>query len=160
LKTENNSGASHCVVTPLSCALPNRRADGPKGSGDGRLNVMPGTLLHSICGSEEDSEQYHCNYGLNEEYNKQFEAAGLRVSARGILGEIHAVELPGRRFFIASLFQPQLSSRPEAPHRIFLTFLRAALRFHKTRTKKASWDGVPNNARWLAGPATRSLHLS
>jgi CTP synthase (UTP-ammonia lyase) len=135
--TENNSGASHFVVTPLSCALPNRRSDGPKGSGDERLKILPGTLLHSICGGENDSEQYYCNYGVNEEYEKQFQAAGLRVCARGILGETRAVELPGHRFFIATLFQPQLSSRPEAPHRFLLAFLRAAMRFRKTREKRS-----------------------
>lgn len=135
--TENNSGSSHCVVTPLSCALPNRHMDGPKGSGDERLKILPGTLLHSICGSEDDSEHYYCNYGVNEEYEKQFQAAGLRVSARGILGETRAVELPGHRFFIATLFQPQLSSRPEAPHRFLLAFLCAAMRFRKIRQKEA-----------------------
>ncbi|HKV61041.1 MAG TPA: hypothetical protein VJO16_03945 [Candidatus Acidoferrum sp.] len=123
------------MVTPLSCALPNRRADGPKASGEERLKILPGTLLHSICGSEDHSEQYYCNYGVNEEYEKQFQAAGLRVSARGIHGETRAVELPGHRFFIATLFQPQLSSRPESPHRFFLAFLRAAMRFHETRGK-------------------------
>jgi len=133
---ENNSGSSHYVVTPLSCALPNRRADGPKASGEEHLKILAGTLLHSICGGEDDSEQYYCNYGVNEEYEKQFQAAGLRVSARGILGETRAVELPGHRFFIATLFQPQLSSRPEAPHRFFLAFLRAAMRFRKTRSKR------------------------
>jgi CTP synthase (UTP-ammonia lyase) len=132
---ENNSGSSNCVVTLLSCALPNRRIDGPQGSGDEHLKILPGTLLHSICGREDDSEQYYCNYGVNEEYEKQFQAAGLRVSARGILGETRAVELPGHRFFIATLFQPQLSSRPEAPHRFLLAFLRAAMRFRKTRAK-------------------------
>ena len=132
---ENNSGSLHIVITPLSCALPNRRVDGPKGSGDERLRILPGTLLHSICGGKGDSEQYYCNYGVNEEYEKQFQAAGLRVSARGILGETRAVELPGHRFFIATLFQPQLSSRPEAPHRFLLAFLRAAMRFQKERAK-------------------------
>ena len=133
--TENNSGSPHCVVTPLSCALPNRRDGGPKGSGDERLKILPRTLLHSICGSEDGSEQYHCNYGVNEEYEKQLQAAGLRVSAQGLLGETRAVELPGHRFFIATLFQPQLSSRPEIPHRLLLAFLRAAMRFRRVRTK-------------------------
>jgi CTP synthase (UTP-ammonia lyase) len=123
------------VVTPLSCALPNRREGAPKASGEERLKILPGTLLHAICGSEDDSEQYYCNYGVNEEYERQFQAAGLRVSARGILGETRAVELPGHRFFIATLFQPQLSSRPETPHRFLLAFLGAALRFRKARAK-------------------------
>jgi len=60
----------------------------------------------------------------------------LAKRARGILGETRAVELPGHRFFIATLFQPQLSSRPETPHRFFLAFLRAAMRFRKTRSKR------------------------
>jgi CTP synthase (UTP-ammonia lyase) len=132
---ENGSPSSHHVVTPLSCALPNRRAGGPKGSGDERLKILAGTRLRSICGSADAFEQYFCNYGVNEEYEKRFQAAGLRVSARGALGETRAVELPDHRFFIATLFQPQLSSRPEAPHRIWLAFLRAALRFRKNRTK-------------------------
>jgi CTP synthase (UTP-ammonia lyase) len=126
------------VITPLSCSLPNRREGGPKASGEERLQILPGTRLHSICGSEDDSEQYYCNYGVNEEYEKQFQASRLRVSARGIHGETRAVELPDHRFFIATLFQPQLSSRPETPHPFWLAFLRAALRFQKSRSKRGA----------------------
>ena len=126
------------MVTPLSCSLPNRRKGGPKASGEERLKIVPGSRLHSICGSEDDSEQYYCNYGVNEEYEKQFQAAGLRVSARGIQGETRAVELPDHRFFIATLFQPQLSSRPESPHRFWLAFLRAAMQFQKARSKRGA----------------------
>jgi CTP synthase (UTP-ammonia lyase) len=135
---ENNSGSSHYVVTPLSCSLPNRREGGPKGSGEERLKILPGTRLRSICGSEDNSEQYYCNYGVNEEYEKQFQAAGLRVSARGILGETRAVELPDHRFFIATLFQAQLSSRPETPHLFWLAFLRAAAEFRKARSRRSA----------------------
>jgi CTP synthase (UTP-ammonia lyase) len=135
---ENNSGSSHYVVTALSCSLPNRREGGPKASGEERLKIVPGTRLHSICGSEDDSEQYYCNYGVNEEYEKQFQAAGLRVSARGMQGETRAVELPDHRFFIATLFQPQLSSRPGTPHRFWLAFLRAAMQFQKERSRRGA----------------------
>jgi CTP synthase (UTP-ammonia lyase) len=129
---ENDPASSHQVVTPLSCALPNRRAGGPSGSGDERLTILPGTRLRSILGRVDAVEQYYCNYGVNEEYEKQFQATGLRVSARGIHGETRAVELPDHRFFIATLFQPQLSSRPETPHPLCVAFLRAALRFQKS----------------------------
>jgi CTP synthase (UTP-ammonia lyase) len=130
---ENHSGSLHDVVTPLSCALPNRREGGPKGSGDEQLKMVRGTRLYSIFGAEGHSEQYHCNYGVNEEYEKRFQRAGLRVSARGTHGEARAVELPGHRFFVATLFQPQLSSRPETPHPLFIAFLRAAVRFRENR---------------------------
>ena len=130
---ENNSGSSYCVVTPLSCAFPNRRENGPKGSGDETLKILRGTTLYSVCRNEERSEQYFCNYGVNEHYEKQFRKTGLRISARGIRGEIRAVELPDHRFFIATLFQPQLSSRPEAPHPLLVAFLKAARRFREQR---------------------------
>jgi CTP synthase (UTP-ammonia lyase) len=142
---EESPSAAHSVITPLSCALPNRRHGGPKGSGDERIKILPGTLLHSICGSEDDSEQYFCNYGVNQEYEEKFVAAGLRVSARGGQGETRAVELPGHRFFLATLFQPQLSSRPELPHPIMLEFLRAAMRFREERSKTK--PGAPHRTK-------------
>jgi len=132
---ENQSGSSNYVVTPLSCALPNRLAGGPKASGDEQVRILPGTLLHSICGARDASEQYYCNYGVNESFEASFQAAGLRISARGARGEPRAVELPEHRFFLATLFQPQLSSRPEAPHPLMLAFLRAAGRFQRSRSK-------------------------
>ena len=135
---ENDSASAHHVIAPLSCALPRRREGGPKGSGDEQLTILPGTRLRSIFGSADAAEQYYCNYGVNEEYEKQFQAAGLRVSARGIQGEPRAVELPDHRFFIATLFQPQLSSRPEAPHRLWTAFLRAAIRFRKARSGRTA----------------------
>jgi len=130
---ENASGSAHNVVTPLSCALPNRRENGPKGSGDEWLKIFPRTILHSAYGSGHSSEQYHCNYGVNEEYEKRFQAAGLCVSARGLQNEPRAVELGGHRFFVATLFQPQLSSTPEAPHPLLMAFMRAAIRFQESR---------------------------
>src|SRR5262252_8680483 len=90
---ENNSGSTHVVITPLACALPNRREGGPKGSGHESLRILPGTRLGSICGSGNHSEQYFCNYGVNQEYEQQLQAAGLHASARGAAGETRAVEL-------------------------------------------------------------------
>ena len=40
---------------------------------------------------------YHCNYGVDEEYEQQFQAAGPLLSARGSRGEPRAVELPDHR---------------------------------------------------------------
>jgi len=98
---------------------------------------VPGTLLHSVFGKKEVSEQFFCNYGVNEEYEKNFQAAGLRVCARGTHGETRAVELPDHRFFIATLFQPHLSSRPERPHPLLIEFLRAAQGFRQKRSPNA-----------------------
>ena len=73
---------------------------------------------------------------MNERYEPRFAAAGMRFSARGAKGELRAVELPHHRFFLATLFQPQLSSRPESPHPMMLAFLRAVRRFRAERPGK------------------------
>jgi CTP synthase (UTP-ammonia lyase) len=56
------------------------------------------------------------------------------VSARGIHGKTRAVELSDHPFFLRGLFQPQLSSRPEARHSVWRAFLQAAMRFRKARS--------------------------
>lgn len=123
---ENNPVSPYPVVTPLWCSLPNARAGGPKGSGTDRVELVPGSMLESIYAASNCEEPYFCNYGVNEKCAPLFEASGLRVSARGTQGETRAVELADHPFFIAMLFQPQLSSRPDRPHPIWLAFLRAA----------------------------------
>jgi CTP synthase (UTP-ammonia lyase) len=52
--------------------------------------------------------------------------AGLPVVARGAHGEIRAIESPAHRFFIATLFQPQLSSTDKNSHPVILAFVQAA----------------------------------
>ena len=52
--------------------------------------------------------------------------AGFPVSARGTHGEIRAIESPAHRFFIATLFQPQLASAEKKPHPLVVAFVQAA----------------------------------
>lgn len=108
---------------PVACAAPQRVEGAPKLSGACRVRIVPGTKLFEAYGREETSEEFFCNYEVNEQYRSAMEAAGLRVSALGEVGEVRAVELPGRRFFVATLFQPQLGPQP---HPLIEAYLRAA----------------------------------
>ena len=71
------------------------------------------TRLREIVGVEELDCDYFCNYGMNGEYEARFAEAGMRVCARGKDGEIRAMELEGQRFYVLTLFQPQLASSEE-----------------------------------------------
>lgn len=64
---------------------------------------------------------------MNKNYLGDWEAAGLRVAALGSDGEMRALELPPNRHFIATLFQPQLSSSFDRPHPIIVGYLRACM---------------------------------
>ena len=65
--------------------------------------------------------------------HERWEEAGLRVAARGPRNEMRAFDLPGKRFFLATLFQPQLSSTGEQPHPLVLGYLRACAEFRATK---------------------------
>lgn len=102
-------------------------------SGADHVSLVPGTRLHAIMGRERVEEQYFCNYEVNPAYVPQLESAGLRTVARGPEQEVRAMEMPAHRFFLAMLFQPQLSSKPEAPHPVVTAFLQAAAEFRRSR---------------------------
>jgi CTP synthase (UTP-ammonia lyase) len=89
------------------------------------IRITRGTLAWEIYGRDETSERYFCNFEVNPEYRGVIEAAGLLFSANSENGEARMLELPGHPFFLATLFQPQLSSKPENPHPLFRAFVRA-----------------------------------
>ena len=117
---------SSLLITPVVCQVPTRRAGAPKLSGRLPITLQEGSLAHRIYGRGAIKEEYFCNYELNPAFRGPLEAAGLRVSGEGERGEARVVELPTPRFFLATLFLPQLSSSPERPHPVITAYLRAA----------------------------------
>lgn len=121
---ENAPAGDNIVITPVSCPAPGAK---PALSGLGVARPTPGTRLAELCGSRELREEYFCNFETNRDFQARWEAAGLEVAAHGGDGEMRAFELPSRRFFVATLFQPQLSSSWERPHPIIEGFLRTCV---------------------------------
>jgi CTP synthase (UTP-ammonia lyase) len=122
------------VIWPVVCAVPNRNEGAPKLSGASHIRIKPASLLHTIYGREEANEEYFCNYEVNPEYEPPLAGAGLNMTAWGPKGEVRAAELPLHRFFVATLFQPQLSSTAEKPHPLIMAYLEAATRFREARS--------------------------
>jgi len=91
-----------------------------------QLLITHGCRLAAIYRATEIEEAYFCNYEVNPAYHRDLENAGLRLAAFGDNGELRAVELPDRRFFIATLYQPQLSSTEDWPHPVLVEVLSAA----------------------------------
>jgi CTP synthase (UTP-ammonia lyase) len=52
----------------------------------------------------------------------------MTISATDDTGEVRAVERPGHPFFVATLYQPQLTSTRQRPHPVFLGFVEAVAR--------------------------------
>jgi CTP synthase (UTP-ammonia lyase) len=95
-------------------------------AGGADLHGRPGTRAGRAYGASRATERYYCNFGLNPEYLRQLESAGLETSGTDTDGEVRIVELAGHRFFVGTLFVPQVSSSPERPHPLVLAFVEEA----------------------------------
>jgi hypothetical protein len=93
------------------------------------IKVNPGSLAYSIYQQPEVVEEVLCNSGLNPELQYMFDDAGLRLTGFADDGSARIAELPNHRFFVATLYLPQLSSTAAQPATMVIAFLRAALQF-------------------------------
>jgi len=91
------------------------------------IKIVPGSLAYQAYGRSEIKEQFSCNYGFNPRYRDQLACGGLKVTGVDLDGEVRIVELIDHPFYVATLFIPQISSRPESPHPLIVAFLKAAL---------------------------------
>jgi CTP synthase (UTP-ammonia lyase) len=98
-----------------------------------RIEIQAGTLAYEVYGKGETVEKYSCNYSLNPEYQEQVSQGQLKVVGRNDKGAARVIELEGQRFFMASLFLPQMNSAAGKPHPMILRYLEEALRFGELR---------------------------
>ena len=79
------------------------------------------------------SLKWFISFFANARFRAALEAGGMCISASDAAGELRAAELPEKRFYLVTLFQPQRSSTPERPHPIIVAYLEAALRYRDER---------------------------
>ncbi len=124
---ENNSGSKNIIIYPVACAAPSKDKNAPKLSGMvPEIRLRPGSYLQSFYGKDVVTEEFFCNFEVNPDYEWAAMEAGFPVVARGAQNEIRAIESPTHRFYIATLFQPQLSSSAKNPHPLVTAFVQAA----------------------------------
>jgi CTP synthase (UTP-ammonia lyase) len=124
---ETTPSASNLVISKLSCSLVGQVQT---------IKIVLGTLAHRAYGKDETVEEFRCNYGLNPKYRVKIGAGGLQVSGVDPNGEVRIIELPDHRFFMATLFLPQLSSSFDTPHCLVVAYLKAAIAFRREKAKR------------------------
>ncbi|MEU8512121.1 hypothetical protein AB0C76_11090 [Kitasatospora sp. NPDC048722] len=106
------------VIAPLACSLVGH---------EGAVTVTPGTLAERVLGTTRTLERYHCAYGLNADYLDRLREHGLRFSGTDDAGSVRILELTDHPFFLASLFQPELSGDGTRPHAMIRALAAAAV---------------------------------
>lgn len=117
---EYNPYASRLVVNPLSCDLKGEPLE---------IEIIDNkSKTYEIYKSQLIKEKYYCNFGLNPEYQTQFDENGFKIVGSDKHKEARIVELENHPFFIATLFVPQDNSTIEKPHKLVTEFLKTVLR--------------------------------
>ena len=96
--------------------------------------VESNTVAHRIYGATVNERHRH-RYEVNNVYVPQFEAKGMKISARTPTENLPEImELPGHRFFVGVQFHPEFTSTPRGGHPLFKAFVEAALAFRAERS--------------------------
>jgi CTP synthase (UTP-ammonia lyase) len=111
---EYDPDATHLFITGLACSLAGLEM---------KVHLVAGTRASIAYGCEVASERYYCNFGLNPSVLPDLVAAGLVVGGVDQDGEVRIVEVIDARFFVGTLFVPQVSP---GVHPLVAAFVRAA----------------------------------
>lgn len=111
--------ASRLFISELTCSLAGRSME---------LQFASGSKVARIYGRRSATEEYYCNFGVNPDVVPTLRKGKFRIVGSDAEGEVRVLELPRHPFFVATLFVPQTSSRPEQPHPLVNAFVQAAAR--------------------------------
>ncbi|TRY16638.1 CTP synthase [Tessaracoccus rhinocerotis] len=132
--SEFDPGAENPVVATMAEQVAIVDGGGDLG-GSMRLGSYParlgeGTLVRALYGRADVTERHRHRYEVNNAYRARLEEAGLVIS--GVSPDsslVEFVELPTdvHPFYVATQAHPELKSRPNRPHPLFVGLVRAAL---------------------------------
>jgi len=111
---ERDPHSPKLFISQLACSLVGQQ---------GEIIINHSSKVFGIYQAASTIEQFRCNYGLNPKYQSLIEESGLKIVGRDTIGEPRIIELPEHKFFIGTLFVPQLSSTYEAPHCLVNSFI-------------------------------------
>lgn len=112
------------LINKLTCSLVGKTQT---------VKIKPGSCACQVYGQQEVTEQFYCNYGLNPQFRDKVESGQLKITGVDLEGGARIVELSNHPFYVATLFLPQISSRPERPHPLITAYLKATIAFQASR---------------------------
>ncbi len=91
------------------------------------INLVEGSLIHSLYGRKVIRERHRHRYEFNNAYREKFEESGLRITGEAG-GLVEVLEWPEHPFYVGVQFHPEYTSRPLRPNPVFVGLLKAALK--------------------------------
>lgn len=111
-------------ITALSCSLVGQTR---------HIALDIKSRLYHVYGCTEIVEKYNCSFGLNKVFQNLLNEKGFEVIGIDENEEARIMMIKDNSFFVASLFQPQLSSTYETPHPLISEYLSSVKNFRNSR---------------------------
>ena len=86
------------------------------------------SLAYQVYGTQQISERHRHRYEVNNDYRTALSSHGMKLS--GLSPDkriVEMIELPSHPWFVATQAHPELKSRPNRPHPLFVGFVGAAI---------------------------------
>ena len=132
LKDANSTEINENTPHPIIDLLPEQKSVTTKGAtmrlGGHDIAIKPDTIAHKMFNNKVRLRFRH-RYEVNPKYVQDLEAKGLVFSGTTPDNKIMQIlELPGKKFFMATQAHPELTSSLEEPSKFFYEFLKASLK--------------------------------
>lgn len=142
---EFDSDSPHPIICLMDSQLEVTTKGGTMRLGAYPAQLLPGTKVRAIYGTDEISERHRHRYEFNNDYRQPLEEHGMAYSALSPDGKlVEMIELKDHPWFVGCQFHPEFKSRPTRPHPLFASFVQAAARRggHLSDTQAPEGAGV------------------
>jgi CTP synthase len=125
--TEINPSTTYPVITMLDDQKRVVQVGGTMRLGSQKIILKEGSIANKIYGSKVIYERHRHRYEVNPEYVDALQKAGLVISGVSENGLVEFIELPNKKFFVATQAHPEFKSRPMSPSPLYVSFLKASM---------------------------------
>lgn len=132
--TETNPKTTNDIIHLMPDQIKITAKGGTMRLGSYKCKIQKGSLANKIYGKNLIEERHRHRYEFNSRYINVFEEGGLKCT--GINPEtnlVEIIELEDHPYFIGVQFHPELKSTVEAPHPLFISFVKAAIDYRKSK---------------------------
>lgn len=134
LKQANSTEIEPKTKEPVICILPEQEEiEGLGGTmrlGGFDLLIKRGTRAFELYKKEKIRERFRHRFNVNPKYIERMENKGMVFSGFASKKRIMQIlELPDKRFFLATQFHPEFTSKPLDPNPIFMGFVKTAIEY-------------------------------
>src|SRR5690606_35283045 len=132
--TELDKGTKHPIIDLMHDQKNVTKKGGTMRLGAYECELKKGSKVASVYGTTRIIERQGHRYEFNNDYLKDFERKGMKavgVNPDSQLVEI--VEFKDHPWYIGTQFHPELKSTVLEPHPLFISFVKAAIEYKKTK---------------------------